>query len=385
MAKKLDYASLYTLRKDGRYMGYWHELDASGKPVGARHAIYDRDPETLYRKIQEKERPSALTFAAIAEAWKDYTWEHVARGTIACYDAPYKRAVALFGDRMADSITAIEISRHLEAMKRQGYGSKSVKTQRTVYKQIYIYAINDEVMGKKITYNPVLNVPLPKGLKVTKREAPEDEAVDIIRKSVHSARWGLFPFFLISTGCRRGEALGVKWEDVDFKAKTITIEDAVKYHGNPIVEAPKTSAGVRVVPLLPDLEAVLIKPDNAKPTDRIFRGEQSELMPESTYRRKWLNYCKDTGFVTDEPEERVSAQGKKYTVHHYKPTLTAHILRHGYATMLFEAEVDVYTAQRLLGHADVSTTLAIYTHLRQRKETASLEKLRSYVENNYNH
>ena len=47
--KKIDYSSLYTLRSDGRYMGYWR--DAHGK----RHAVYDRDPESLHKKIEEAE------------------------------------------------------------------------------------------------------------------------------------------------------------------------------------------------------------------------------------------------------------------------------------------------------------------------------------------
>ena len=85
------------------------------------------------------------------------------------------------------------------------------------------------------------------------------------------------------------------------------------------------------------------------------------------------------GFVTDEPEERVSKQGKRYTVHHYKNELTAHVLRHGYATLLYEAGVDVYTAGKLLGHADVETTIGIYTHLRAKKEATSMKKLKNYT------
>ena len=89
---------------------------------------------------------------------------------------------------------------------------------------------------------------------------------------------------------------------------------------------------------------------------------------------------KDMGFVVDTPEERVSKQGKRYIKHNYKPTLTAHVMRHGYATMLFEAGVDVYTAQKYMGHADIKTTMAVYTHLRQRKQEESTKKLMKYAE-----
>ena len=374
---KIDYGKIFTLRADGRYQGYWR--DANGK----RHALCDRDPARLYARLEEKTAPKPLTFRMIAEAWHDATWQRVKRGTIAGYTAAYNRALDRFGNELAEEILPADISRHLEALKKQGYGSKTVKTQRTVYRQIYEYAVNDDELGKKLRQNPVLSVPLPRGLKSTTRQAPEDEAVEIIRHSVHTARWGLFPFFLISTGLRRSEALGVKWCDVDWKNKTISIRDAVKYHGSPVVEEPKTAAGIRTVPLLPDLEAVLRMPEDAKPQDRIFRGEKSPVMPESTYRRHWLNYCKDAGFVTDESEEYKGKNGHTYIRHHYKPTLTAHVLRHGYATMLFEADVDVYTAQRLLGHKDVKTTMAIYTHLRDKKAASSIKKLTDYVQNGY--
>ncbi len=147
------------------------------------------------------------------------------------------------------------------------------------------------------------------------------------------------------------------------------------------VEAPtKTKNGVRIVPLLPPLKKVLHMPANAKSHDYVFPGEDPKKpMPGSTYDRKWLHYCKDMGFVTDTPEEKISSQGKKYIKHNYKPTLTAHMLRHGYVTILFEAGVDEYTAKELAGHANIATTRAIYTHLRNQKKTASVDRLKEYV------
>ena len=55
-------------------------------------------------------------------------------------------------------------------------------------------------------------------------------------------------------------------------------------------------------------------------------------------------------------------------------------IRNGYATLLYEAGVDMYTAQRLLGHADIQTTMTVYTHLRERQEQASLGKLIAHVQ-----
>lgn len=254
-----------------------------------------------------------------------------------------------------------DISRHLENLKRQGLGLKSVKTQRTVYSLIYKNAINSDRYGREITTNPAAGAQLPRGLKSEKREAPEDEVIEKIRSGVTNAYWGLFAMFLISTGCRRGEALAVTWGDIDRSKKEIHICKSVKYRSTSTIGCEKTEAGNRFVPLLPDLDKLLIRPVGAKDADYVFASQGGSFLPESTYKRRWKHYCKDQGFFD----------------------LTAHTLRHGYATMLFEAGVDVYTAQHLLGHSDIKTTMAVYTHLRERKKKSSLEKLNNYVQSNY--
>ncbi len=58
---------------------------------------------------------------------------------------------------------------------------------------------------------------------------------------------------------------------------------------------------------------------------------------------------------------------------------TIHQLRHTYATMLYNADVDLLTAQYLLGHDDAKTTLSIYTHLTNTQKARSIEKLNIYL------
>ena len=372
--KKIDYASMFTLRKDGRYQGSY--TDETG-----RHYVYDRDPERLWHKLNDPREEKKLLFQEIAEAWQEATWDKIRDGTKSCYEAPLQRAIDRFGDREPAGIEPHEISTHLQILKSQGLSASTIKKQKVVYKQIFQFAIMDKVYGKTVRYNPIANVKLPDGLQKPKqREAPEDEIVKKIRENADTAYFGMFAFFLICTGFRRGEALAIQWKDIDFKAGLISCEKTITHRsGTAKAAPPKTESGYRVVPILPALSDKLERPQDAKPTDYVFFGEDpAKPMPQSTYDRRWLHYCKDMGFVTDEPENKVSKQGKKYVVHHYKPSLTAHDLRHGYATMLFEADVDVYTAQTLLGHADIETTMSIYTHLRSRKKMESIEKLKEY-------
>lgn len=374
MAKKINYAAMFTLRKDGRYQGSY--TDETG-----RHYIYDRDPEKLWHRLNAPKEDKPLLFEQIAEAWKDSTWDKIRDGTKSCYEAPYNRAVDRFGGSVAAEIEPNELSTHLQILKAQGLSASTIKKQKVVYKQIFDFAIMDKVYGKTVRYNPAQNIKLPDGMpKAKQREAPEDDIVKLIRTKAETAYFGMFAFFLICTGFRRGEALAIQWRDIDFKKGMITCGETISHRtGTATTAPPKTKNGYRSVPLLPALAEALERPQNAKDTDYVFYGEDpTKPMPQSTYNRRWMHYCKELGFVTDQPEQRVSKQGRRYIVHNYKPTLTAHDLRHGYATMLFEADVDVYTAKTLLGHADIETTMAIYTHLRSRKKMESIDKLKEY-------
>ena len=375
--KKIDYASMFTLRKDGRYQGSY--TDATG-----RHYVYDRDPERLWHTLNDPKEEKPLLFSEIAEAWQRDAWDKIRDGTKSCYESSLNRAIDRLGDRPAAEIEAHEISTHLQILKTQGLSASTVKKQKVVYKQIFQYALMDKQYSKTIKHNPVLYVSLPDNMpRATQREAPEEEIVRAIKSKATTAYFGTFAFFLICTGFRRGEALAVQWKDIDFKKKTISCGESISFRsGTATVAPPKTANSYRTVPLLDELAVVLEKPMGAADTDYVFYGEDpAKPMPQSTYDRRWRHYCIDMGFVTDEPETRTSTQGKRYVVHNYKPTMTAHDLRHGYATMLYEAGVDVYTAMTLLGHAEIETTMSIYTHLRNRKKAESLDKLKEYVKN----
>ena len=104
MAKKIDYASMYTLRKDGRYQGSY--TDENG-----RHYVYDRDPERLWHKLNDPKEERPLLFRDIAVAWYDKMWDSIKAGAKSCYAANYKRAVERFGERKAADLSAYDIQR----------------------------------------------------------------------------------------------------------------------------------------------------------------------------------------------------------------------------------------------------------------------------------
>lgn len=360
MAKKIKYADMFTLRKDGRYQASYTD------PNGTRKYVYDRDPEQLYHKLQLLTQPpeEALppTFREIANAWEREHREEITQRTWTNYDPHYQNILARHGDRQMQEVTAQEIINHLTAAKAQGYSATVVNTIRSLYRMIFDYAVANDYAQ----YNPVTSVRLPKGLKRGKRTAPTDNQIKTIFANTDKP-FGLFPVFLICTGMRKSEALALTWDDVDLNLKQINVTKSLDYTvgANPKIKPPKTDAGVRAVPIIDILYDLLVEAKKGSKFIYLFPAQDSTrggkgggIMTLRGYEGAWIRYCKAAGFLDEEG----------------KPTITAHNLRHGTATLMFELGVDELTAQRILGHSRIEITREIYTELRAAQNRKSVNK-----------
>ena len=337
---------------------------------GQRHVFRSKDPEEVYRKIDLFLHPPQL-FSVFADGWQEEHFAKIGAGTQSSYRSPLRRAVAAVGNKDIRDVSAADVNAVLLAMKDQGYSSRSVRNQKYVFSMVFDYAIRE----KAIQYNPVAAVDVPRGLPRTTREAPEDDAVDQIKAGL-GCYWGLFPFFLLCTGCRKGEALALTGADIDLQQMVIRVHKNLEYvSGKPRIKPPKTTAGFREVPILDILRPHL---PALRPGEYLFPQENGEPMSSKCYQRHWDHYCLDAGFVAYSPEIRVNKQGCSYVYKKRRNTLTAHQLRHGYATILYEAGVDAKLASKLLGHSDVAITQQLYTHIRNRKQATVRDQLNSY-------
>ncbi len=339
--KKVDYSKLFTLRKDGRYQTVYH--DSTGKLC----YLYDRDPERLYRTLGEKTKPTHATLKEMADGWesehrddiKDRTWKN--------YKPHVEDLIARYGKNSIDSISAAEIDADLKQLKAKQYSKTVVNTRKVVWTGILNYALAND----KIKFNPAMSVKLPKGLKAGKRKAPDDDMVNTILSEANDMKFGFIPFFLLCTGMRRTEALSTLKKNVDMDKWEIYIPEA------------KTEAGIRAVPVIAPLRKPLQAWVGAHPGPWLFpyisyNGRAGTHMTDSNWETAWATFCRRHGWEDGEG----------------KPTIGAHNLRHGTATLLYDAGVDVYTAQHILGHANVSTTMEIYTELREEKEKRNISK-----------
>lgn len=324
-----------------KYPSYYVRPDGLHESIirinGKRKAFRGKTDKEVWEKIKAFDRtkidtPSAVTFASAADVWWNAIEPTLEHNTIKSYRPALQRAKDEFGRRHVDDITAREIDEYIKSFSATR-ARKTVVTQLQVIRQILRKA---EVDGL-IKYNPASAVKPPRNLPQSRREAPSKQQIDLI-KSNTNAPFGLFALLVYYTGCRRGEALALTGADIDREKKIIHITKSVYYMGNfPHLKQPKTEKGYRDVPLLDALNAALPK---RLPKGYLFAGSDGHLLKGGEFELMYKAYKAATGV-----------------------TVTPHQIRHGYATALYESGIDPKTAQVLLGHAQLSTTMDIYTHV----------------------
>jgi integrase len=331
--------SKYYVRPDGLHEAI-RVIDGKRVPFRGRT---DREVEQKMIEYRAKIEQGPL-FPEVAVKWKEDHFPSLSPSTANGYTSSYNRAKDRFNSMPIKELAPADVDALLQQMAHQKYARKTVTTQLLVINLICRSAILDGI----IRVNPCAAVSVPKGLRHTPRDLPSDEELKVVKEG-WNLPGGLLPYFILYTGCRRGEAMAITYNDIDRKKKIIRVNKSVCYAGgDPFIKTPKSAAGNREIILLDKLAAVLpLGIGDAL----LFPGPDGKIMRNVTLRHRWDRWRKLTGL-----------------------TLTPHQLRHGYATMLFEAGISERDAMDLLGHSDIKLTHNIYTHIRKtrKKETAAI-------------
>lgn len=295
-----------------------------------------------------------------------------------------------FGMRQMRSITGPD----LQAWINKKNTSKSRVSQLyMIVRQIFRAAVAHGVIDR----DPTLLLVKPAAPEGHKRALTDAETAAVLRV-IETHKHALMLALLFYTGARIGEVLGFQWQDVDFAAKTITVQRDLDFKTRSL-DTPKTEAAKRTIPLMPPLYAMLANsPDRGVGAMPILHtpGAQNHLA-ENTYKRWYESLmlavyecdptiesrpAKMAGMREARRKKRVENRGAIYVpaAEERASILTAHYFRHNYASILYNNDVDVLSAQRWLGHRDVKTTLQIYAHLGAQKEKQNTEKLEAAFE-----
>ena len=255
---------------------------------------------------------------------------------------------------------------------RSGMADHTIRITYNAIAQIFRAALGDRL----ITHNPMADLDRPVGESGSHRAIDPWER-DLILSSWQHHRLGLMGMLMLFAGLRRGEACALLWEDIDFDSGIIHVRQALSFiSGRSIRGDTKTDAGQRDVPILAPLRPVLDR--FRKSSGPVCVSASGAEQTESACRRGWDSYmlylsCLHSGIKYPPPKDY-----KKSPT--WQPvSIQMHDLRHSYCTMLYDAGVDVKTAQLLMGHSSVEVTMKIYTHLSNTRKLQSLDALHAFA------
>lgn len=202
----------------------------------------------------------------------------------------------------------------------------------------------------------------------------------------------LSPFFvfMFGTGCRIGEVIGLRWEDVDLEKKIIDINHSITYLANRkndrptgwLLNDPKTEAGKRTIPMVDAVYEALLE-EKAKQEELnqhciteiagyknfiFFNRNLDVYIPEGVNREihRIVNSYNKTETA------KALAEGREPEL---LPHFSNHYIRHTFCTRLCEADMNIKAIQSVMGHRDIQTTLDIYAEVSENKKKESLKKV----------
>jgi len=309
--------------------------------------------------------PEAITVREWASRWLEGKAQEVRPRTLALYLQDLGHAIPSlkdpktpdpFGSLRLQAVQPSHIRGVLEGLKGR-YSLRTVRAVRQRLHQVFEEALALEVIAR----NPVdpVKVRAPKGEGQGKAaRALEPHEVSAFLKALDhhkDPRTALALRLCLACGLRRGEVLGLKWEDLDLEAGILTVRRAWTENGKELLlTAPKTAKGRRTVPI-----------------------PHQTLQRVKAYREMWLRQ----GFSPEELQGRwvfpnLEADGSR-PIHPHSlnkalerirkalglPHFRLHDLRHTYGSFLLANGAPVELVSERMGHANPNITLAVYRHL----------------------
>ena len=247
--------------------------------------------------------------------------------------------VPFFHDKEIGSITKTDIQKFYNS--KAAYSTSYVKKMKFLLNGIFSSAYEDGVVDSNVMDSKRYTITQ----KVTKRKALEAEEFRDIAEHLKDLDEddALVLAILMYTGIRRGELVALQWKDVDLKAGMIHITQTVSFIDNTkaVLKEPKSAAGIRSIPILPELKPYLEQAyERRHPVWQtyVFNDEQEP----ATFRKFAATWSRI--------RKRINLHGA-----------TAHVFRHTFAT-LAAPHLDIKTLQAILGHSSVELTLKVYAH-----------------------
>ena len=312
-------------------------------------------------KHSDIENASDILVDTWYEYWIGIKKQTVRPNTVRNYSERYERNIkGIIGKKLLSEVKPIHCQKIFSDMAEQGYKTTTIyQTRITLYNMLEFAKENDVILSNPCKKSVKSDIGKPSEKKVAL-------TIDEQRKFLMAATGQSYENqykFVLQTGLRTGELVGLKWSDIDFGKRTVTISRTMEYRykvGEWRVGPPKSKSGYRTIPLTDEAIRILkdqreknskIKVINIEWRDQVFLSRKGEPVKNSTYDTALFKICD-------------KAEIRKFCMH---------ILRHTFATRCIEAGMIPKTLQKILGHSNIGITMNLYVDATEEEKTKEMD------------
>jgi integrase len=344
--------SIYRRQSDGRWVG------TISLERGRRKSFYGQSREAVHGKLtaalgsRQNGQPipaENLSVARFLAIWLESVSHSVRPKTFEAYELNVRRVIPYIGALKVARISPANVQDCYNSLLRRGLSRRSVEQAHAVLHR----ACRQALLWGHISRNPTeaVNVPRPGRREV--RALTEEQINTLFAATTDDGCHSLW-VLLITTGMRIGEALGLKWTDLDLSGGRVRIQRALQRQrgrGLQFVE-PKSGHSVRTVHLAAHAVQTL--------SDHRRRQLEQRMRAGPNWIDFELVFCGSAGTPIDPPV--ISKELHEALARAGLPRVRVHDLRHSCASYLLAKGTSPKVVQELLGHSTVTLTLNTYSH-----------------------
>lgn len=372
-------------RANGTYEYRWRTEN------GKRQYLYAKTLEELREKEQEVFRDKSdgirtvnrnITVNDVYELWVKLK-KGLKDNTFSNYQYMYEQFVSQdFGKKKIAAIKRSDIRRFYNALADDLHLKvATIDNIHTVLHQVLDLAVEDEYLRNNPSDNALKELKQSHDFDGERRKAltldEQKRLMSFLKNSEQYNHWLPIITVMVEGGLRVGEATGLRWEDVDLENNLIDINHTLVYYNHRVggcyfaINTPKTAAGRRSVPMTSAVKEAFqrecayqlengivcdVRIDGY--TDFVFVNRFGKAQHQGTINKAIRRIIRDCNGEELELLDAGKIRKKDLVL---LPKFSCHSLRHTCATRLCEAGVNMKVVQDVLGHADISTTMNIYT------------------------
>lgn len=357
--------------RDGRFVGYQVQVRLPGgrrKTVGtvdsikeARLLAQQAHVDLSAGRLSEDRRQRLDDYL---QAWIATKAPGLAAKTIVCYDLNRRRLLPYFGNIYLESLRATHIQQAYTDLTKSGLASRSVRQCHVLLHAALKDAVNLGILSR----SPADAVTQPRQPFTEMATLSIDEVQELFNATRDD--W-LHPLWVVlaTTGLRLGEALGLRWDDIDLERGTLTVRRAIQRQTGKglVVVDPKSATSRRTIELTDIAISALTRHRGAWLDRRNLLGR--ECVGSDTVFTSEVGTPLDPTNVTHRFGRLVKASGLR--------RVRIHDLRHTAATLALQQGVNPKVVQEMLGHSSIVLTLGTYSHVVQPMRREAVDRMNS--------